>query len=372
MEKLQMSKFFNMKFYISLLMVSVISACCSSSSVDYILINLEDGISLGKTSNNAAVELYDYVDSIPIETNNECLLSHTFVKHADDSSICISDNRSALWIDSKNGKVMKKLQRIGRGPGEYQLLYNIVDEGEYVYVPDISKNQILKYDKDLNFVSHTPVSAVSSIARIGGDNWIAAEHSYSSSVGRYKVYDSDWNVIRESKIRKDTLAKAMVFADGFLKHGNEVIFIPALSDTLYKVTEQEEVPYLVLDMGKYRMPEKYYASLDVMDRYSPSYITFPQFKMAGDYIFLTYYYNMTAYYDIWNLSDETLVYRGIAETEDDNFGFPCIVNDTIVYFEPSYISGNEIYAVLSYDETVKLIPDYPMDNNPLILKLRLR
>jgi len=367
-----MLKFFSMKLDLGIFLSFAICACASSSDTDYIRIDLEESISLSGTVDNTVSGLYEFVDYIPIETNDECLLSHVSIKHADASSICASDGRSAVWIDGKNGEVLKRLNRLGRGPGEYQFLYDIVDEDEAVYIPDISANKILKFDRNLNFISHIPVSAVSSVSRIGTSNWIAAEHSYSTSRGRYKVYDSDWNVIRESKIRKDTLAKAMIFTDGFLKHGNEVIFIPALSDTLYKVTEQEEVPYLVLDMGKYRMPEKYYASLDVMDRYSPSYITFPQFKIAGDYLFLIYYYDMTAYYDIWDISDESLVYRGIAKTEEDNFGYPCVVDDTIVYFEPSYISGNEIYAVLSYDETVKLIPDYPMDNNPVILKLRLK
>lgn len=65
----------------------------------------------------------------------------------------VSNNRTAVIrydFDKKN--VSGLFSYVGRGPGEYQLIYDLITCGKYLYVLDANSSKLIKYDYDLNFL----------------------------------------------------------------------------------------------------------------------------------------------------------------------------------------------------------------------------
>lgn len=95
-----------------------------------------------------------YIECIPLETNDECLIAEAFRINLRDNKIFVFDRQSAaVFIFNRDGSYHAKVQNIGNGPGEYPPIVNdmvITDKYVAVLVPNIKK--IMFYDFDGHYV----------------------------------------------------------------------------------------------------------------------------------------------------------------------------------------------------------------------------
>ena len=87
---------------------------------------------------------------IPLETNESCLIGQIDQIHIANDELYILDSRSAksLFVFTKNGEFIRKIGKLGRGPGEYTDpgTFKINDKRKEIYILDRNYQVIHRYD----------------------------------------------------------------------------------------------------------------------------------------------------------------------------------------------------------------------------------
>jgi hypothetical protein len=88
---------------------------------------------------------------IPLETTKESLIGYPSKILYRQNKFYILDNDSkSLFIFDSNGKFLSKIQKLGKGPGEYISNSDFdVDNNGNVYIWDISVHKLIKYSSDM-------------------------------------------------------------------------------------------------------------------------------------------------------------------------------------------------------------------------------
>lgn len=76
---------------------------------------------------------------IPLETNDECLISDIDVIKKRDNKYYIQSGRKYLHVFDENGKFLRKIGTIGEGPGEYSILSDFDVDKDHIYLLTLHK-----------------------------------------------------------------------------------------------------------------------------------------------------------------------------------------------------------------------------------------
>jgi hypothetical protein len=157
-----------------------------------------------------------------------------------------------------------------------------------------------------------------------------------------------------------------------INHNNgKLLFKDCFGDTIYQITAEKDIPYLVLNKGKYKMPLEIASTLDILYKEGHHYIQQDYCIIASRYCFLSFNYDNKKFYDIWDMPDSRLVYRNIVQSQRDAIGFPVKLNDKTIHVWIDFAKDNLIYCVVSPEDALELIPTLPEDTNPVILEIEL-
>lgn len=123
--------------------------------------------------------------------------SHT-VREDKKGNLYFIDWEQVIYKYDKNGKFINKLHKIGRGPGEYTRVNGLcVDNNENIYIEDLEKDEILKYDNNFKFIksiklkSFNPYSGMAII-----DNSIYLINAFTQGSKFIEQYDLDGKFIK--------------------------------------------------------------------------------------------------------------------------------------------------------------------------------
>lgn len=101
-------------------------------------------------------EIADSITYIPLETTDECLIGAFCGIQYKNGIWYISDRTYTIFLFDDNGKFIKKLNKIGQGPGEYTYIQTFaVDNDNHIHISDFGLKKILEYNADLEYVSAT-------------------------------------------------------------------------------------------------------------------------------------------------------------------------------------------------------------------------
>ena len=100
-------------------------------------------------------DYFSNIEIIPLETNENSLIARQGKTLYHDNKFFVLDkSQNALFIFTDKGKFIKKIQRVGRGPGEYSLVY---DFNINPYTNNLEflnpRGAILVYNLDGEFIS---------------------------------------------------------------------------------------------------------------------------------------------------------------------------------------------------------------------------
>jgi hypothetical protein len=100
-------------------------------------------------------DMFKKTEFIQLETNENGLLNFITDIHIIDTCIFIVSDKTIYRFSKRDGKFVSKIGGIGRGPGEYLSVNNIViDEQErMILAPDLSQSRVNKYDFAGKFIS---------------------------------------------------------------------------------------------------------------------------------------------------------------------------------------------------------------------------
>lgn len=83
--------------------------------------------------------VFNDIKFLPLETKEECLISHISTLKINDSLIFINDNRRRLLIFGNDGKFKIQIGQWGEGPGEFLDLKDFIINKDNIEILDFKK-----------------------------------------------------------------------------------------------------------------------------------------------------------------------------------------------------------------------------------------
>ena len=271
-------------------------------------------------------------------------------------------------VDEAEGQAELVIDRTGRGPGEYLSVSGIEYRGGKFTFADEMSGKFLTYDAGGNFVSEKSMERNKNICYMDDGN-ICVGNMYGSDTD-LDIFAPDGMLLKSYKLSPNGIKSRMLRLQGVKKWNGAYIFQPALSDTLYGITVDAAVPYMVLQPGKYKMPESLYSTLDYAAM--SKYIDNVDFRAYGDYAFCSFNYSDKMYRTVWSLKDGSLLFSTAISGPDDVFGPQVEINGVEVSVWPDGGDGNDFYSVLLPPDAERLFPDRSSDAGPVVVHLRLK
>ncbi|MBO4397011.1 MAG: 6-bladed beta-propeller [Bacteroidaceae bacterium] len=189
------------------------------------------------------------VDSVVLE-KGEIPLSRIRKACVNDSLIFILDDMKSLFVyNTKDGHLIKQIQRVGHGAGEYIEPMSVSIDGEYLYVLDMAASLILKYDYSLNYQGQItiPIHTFDFIKVPDGFLlWNAGGYNDLKSVLHVDLEGTLINTYVKPKMELDHIESTCVFSDD---GEGRVYALETISDTIYEWKNNQMTALYGLDFG---------------------------------------------------------------------------------------------------------------------------
>jgi hypothetical protein len=334
----------------------------------YYVLPLDKHIADGNTQTTLN-EIAGRMQIIPVETSDSALFAALGVCGVVGDEIFFTDRDAVYAVQRESGKVRTVLDRKGEGPGYYPSFEGVFMEGDTL-LRVRSTPGFYEYDLRGNFRNSFQIDSVSDFRVTADKKRYAVFQPMLVKDAAIGVYDEDWNLLRKGL--RNTQAETNIYAAApITDFDNKYFFKEAYTDTLYQITEERDIPYLVLQMGDYACRSDVFAGgpviIDEIDC-----ILAPTCALSDDYCFLRYLYKGRYYYDIWKPDTGELLYRYIAESYNDKYTFSVRVNDIDMKVALQGGKDNRLYCEISPDDVLKLFPTAPEDTNPMLLEIELK
>jgi hypothetical protein len=226
------------------------------------LINIEDIIS------NEPIKYSDIFSDfyfIPLETTTESILSNIDNIIFSKDKIFILNRKKGVYIFSQEGRYINKIDRIGRGPGEYlrPVEFDINPFNKTISILDWSNKKLFIYDFHGNFIKDIMFKE-NFQSFVYDDDKIYLSKPYNSNykIGekRLFIYSQNGNLISEhldfSIFKKEPDIMFFNFGSSFFKGQKDIKFFTEYSDTIYSIKDNKVLPYIGFNAGKYFLSNK--------------------------------------------------------------------------------------------------------------------
>jgi hypothetical protein len=297
------------------------------------------------------------VSYIPLETTFDCLIGERPTINLTDKYIIVTNLKKCLLFDRKTGKFIQEIGRYGRGPGEYQstrgffnestsklyfqgwngvlLKYSLEGkETQSIPIPDFQDNFTTPFvPENYNYVDNSTIAC--NIFNLNGTEKTLI--MIFDEKGKDLVRIPNRNVTKEHKI---------ILTTGefkFAHNKDNLLYIQRYNDTIFSVTVNKSIPYLILKKGRY-MPIK--------ENYSTESINIMDYFESQKFIFLNLMVNRKSYFALYNKSDSKI------KVTESTSG---IINntDSFVPFKPTAILKEELIGITQSTELMSWFEKNP-------------
>lgn len=339
-----------------------------------------------------------YIDSmqiIPLEATNESFITHVEkILLTSDKRIVILNSTGILLFDS-NGNFLFRMGKIGRAPGEYQKIYDICLDEQFLFAVD-HNNNVLKYSLDNGqfiqqvtpfFPERYPTCIGIAPATEGGFFLFCCNpfnsNDFENDFYCLNQFDKKGNHIARFLLREDYVVVSSVITQSY---DNSYLIRPQTGDNIcFRIKSGEVYPFVKIDFKEKGIPCRYikfetnngfdiqrflYAPYYKLPIYfhetrNQFYFTCAGPKDANNIFFLINKETLTGIsWKVIGLSNPNLV---IGYASDDSY-FYYIFHDYNEY--DKFNLPNDIDPLKKYLITQKDIKLYGEDSNPLIVKIK--
>ena len=224
-------------------------------------------IPLDKNINNQGdiglKEMAAEVQYIKLEYAPQCLLGRILYLVASQNYFFV-DGGSGIYQFSRNGKFIRKVGSMGKGPGEYLGLMDLTadESGQKLYILTNWAREILIYGFDGKYLGKIPLKDdATEKCDYVGDSLLALQiHPLSrKSLLSTELIDEQGNSIMKvnsSVIKLSEIGKWM--GSNLVYSYNKNVYVKEFyNDTVFQITPKGLVPYFILELGKYASPFTY-------------------------------------------------------------------------------------------------------------------
>jgi len=188
---------------------------------------------------------------IPLETNDNVLISHISKILVSDDRIYIADYHQSktLFVFDLQGKFIFKINRIGRGPGEYINFFdfNISESGD-IYLWDTAQSKLIIFEQDGSFQTEIRLSSPLINFILFPNNRLYANWIFEDDIMSNELAYYDWDMNKYHTILPATTPDPFKFIlytfQHFFQSPHGCYYIPRFSEIAYRIDEQDVIPYI--------------------------------------------------------------------------------------------------------------------------------
>ena len=323
-----------MKQYYFLIILIIMASCSENEKDNFTLIEVKQGSKIDDLNiNNLKI--------VPLEVTPKSIIA-TIAKiefYADEYYVLDAQYNNLMVFDEK-GSFKRNIGGTGRGPGEFTKArdFNIDRQAKTISIISNNEKKILNYDLQGNFFKDENLKVFGNMFAVSGDKkYVYINHNDNdlSEKNNILIFNSENEIIEKAYPFPET--KNLIYtSSGFLgKFNDEILFNPALSDTIFRIDNQLEgdIKY-VFDFGTNQLPTKVRVSSEKYMSESQNY----QYLLK-DFIekdgFLIFSYSMDGF-----------AKTGIAKIVDNKNTTKKIQSKTLnfPYCIPAGVHGNKILS----------------------------
>lgn len=347
-------------------------------------------------------EFVDTIEYIKLETKPECLIGQRIYRVTlRDKFIYVHDiDQHAIFIFDKQGKYVDKLNKQGRGPGEYVAMgASFIDENEEnidVISRDPRQHKLIRYS-NINFklmsIDSLPAISANSVRRVNDIYYYGCQGA--NNLVNDNLVNAGIIIVKNGVVIK-TLFLNEVSKDNSLfsynpetftvNSENEIFASIMFDNTFYQITDNEAIPIYRVDFGKYNIDEKL-KSMTTPDRIkywqqNPLKVQFPMLHVnTSNLLLFTYNFNKSEYQYI-SLKNYGKVFHA-KRINNDITGFP----QKIVLSSASNGINHEVWdegylieiifpsnELKNFEDSVSLagLGKVTLNDNPIIVRMKLK
>lgn len=338
------------RFYLSLLVLILIS-CADNSEKDYRVKNIE--INLKKESlidYKTMANMVEKVSFIPLKhITEESLIGYIDKIVVTDAHIAIMDeSNKILNLYDWEGNFVRRIGKIGQGPGEYVGLGDFQIYNDTVFMFDAPRNKMLAYTIDGEFVAQRDLPFQVDIFSILDNNlWLWGVSSYNEK--KYKdaqiiSTDKDFDFIKEYVGYNKNVDHNVKLSYYFVHSSNKVIYHQGLENEVYIFQQDGTLSEcLYFDFGEYNIKKEYIRDVNKLWESNDSYCYLATTPILTDsYIVGTLNIDGELHSFIYNSITEETVFNSLA------LYHPAVLN------LPIYINNNTIFSYFNSE----IFPDF--------------
>lgn len=287
-----------MKYITFLFIICLFESCYENpeKTTSLIVVDFEKSLNMECPMNMSDVA--DTIEYLELKTPKDIIVTRI-------TNIMLVDN---FWIIhsiagickfTKEGEFIKMIGKKGQGPGEYLQIRGIDYDSNLKELLVVDAQKILFYDLDGSFLRDIKI-----VDDYFYNTGISDSVLWTGSLGLHQ----DKHQVYAFNHQKDTLCFVpnpnygiqVKNTDGvYFSHSrfekefyryNENLYLKnrPSNDTVFRLSANRRYPYIVFDMGKYKLPLQYEAWFSNIDyeKYASSYWGIPSVAEDNDYLFL--------------------------------------------------------------------------------------
>ncbi len=353
-----------MKNLFAFLFIGILYFSKTAQAQSPVIIDIEWGIENQQKLNIS--ELVDDIQYIPLETNNNNLISYIkSIKFVDELILVATFNPSSLFSFDSSGKFLNKIGNQGRGPNEYNFFGNfgIKETNKEVYLYGLEPSKLLVYNNNGTLKENLewPNSRSDNfhnIEFIANDNFVLMQANGGGNTPySYKIYSTENKLIKEAinPIQyKMNGVTGFVYAFSYFKFNDDLFVKENLyNDTLYRITPSLEFePKYILNSGKYSCPVQFSQNMmSFFQKNDLKYVRLTHIFDFKEYLTFFFAFEKKEYFGFYNKSlKKTFTYPNKGIINDFDGG---------VDFYPIYQSNNKL---IGYVNALDLITHVASDD----------
>ncbi len=338
------------------------TACTGQNQIDFtrISINPENAETLKYS------EIYSKIEILPIETDTGFLIDEVQKLIVEKDKYFFQCNNKILVFNS-NGHPLYKIDNVGKGPGEYIVIGDIILDDSSLELFDSKQRKIIQFDENGRYLNEWRCGIDAySFVKLNYNLYafyVGAGGYYNNTNKKLLVYSKKKGKVIDGFIETPEYEmEYMHFADliNFQQYKEDVNFLYSFNDTIYAIAGDGVSPRYFIDFGKYRLPHRYlegkYSGIEAF--FSDCLKSGSAFKLMGffesdEYIISSFFYSGSNYIHFYYSKRNSNA--KVVDAYYDDLLIKGIEFKTSFYNLPFAIKDNKTYTVINAYELMAKI-----------------